>query len=586
MGDTVETSLLAKVQEDVMKYAEVISNAIKVDVVIVDQDVKRVAGTGIFKDKIGVLNKGLVFKTVIETGRAQIIVNPRKDDLCNQCANRGNCLDKMEVSTPLIYEGKIIGAIGLVCSTDKQKDRILEDLDSQMQFLYQISDFICSKIYQNEEKIMQDQRMDILKKILNNIDKGVLVLDVENKISMINNSAMRDLKLSPRYLNKKVELINKDEYLMGGELYEVKIDKKSFFLVGNIIPMHSIAKEYVRVFIFNNINKINSDVYKMTSSEREVNIDTIIGASKPMILLKEKIKKVALTNSTILISGESGTGKELVARAIHARSSRSNKPFVPVNCGAIPETLIESELFGYVKGAFTGANPHGKIGKFELANGGTILLDEIGDMPLYLQVKLLRVLQERKLVRIGSNQSVDLDIRVIAATNFNLKEKIKEKKFREDLYYRLNVIPVELPPLREREGDIELIMMKLIEKYNGHFNKYVHTVEDEAKEILLNYFWPGNVRELQNTIEFMINLSDEKGILTKEMLPDSILKNRVVESFNEKEIKTLKELEVEYIQKALDIYGTDTEGKKKAAKKLGIGIATLYRKLENKLSKR
>lgn len=574
-------SLLEKIQEDVKKYAEIISNAIKVDVEIVDINMRRVAGTGIFKEQIGEVNKGSVYKKVIETGRSQIIKNPREHEICIECIQKDSCIEKLEISTPLIYEEEIIGVIGLICSTNEQKQRILGDLDSQMQFLYQISDFICSKVYQYNESMMQEERMDVLKKILNNIDKGVIALDAENKITIINNNAMRELKLSSTDLDKRVDLIDKDEYIMGGELYELKISRRSFFLVGNIIPIHSISKEYATVFIFNNMNKINSDIYKITTSERRLDIDDIIGESKPMKMLKQKIKRIAPTQSTVLISGESGTGKELVARAIHDLSDRRHKPFVAVNCSAITETLIESELFGYVKGAFTGANANGKIGKFELANGGVILLDEIGDMPLYMQVKLLRVLQERTVTRIGSNQPIDLDIRVIAATNLDLEEQIRENKFREDLYYRLNVIPIEVPPLRNREGDIELIIDKLIDKYNVLFDKYVRGLDEECRDILLNYPWPGNVRELQNTIEFMINISDDREILTTKMLPKNILNSKdIIISQNKEDIKTLAEIEMEHIQRALDTFGRSTESKKLAAEKLGIGVATLYRKLK------
>lgn len=575
------TSLLHEIEEDVVKYAKVISNVIKVDVEIVDYNMRRVAGTGIFRDQIGAVNEGSVYRKVIETGEPQIIENPREHEICKGCINRHSCIEKLEISTPLIYEDKIIGVIGLVCSTDEQKQLILEDLDSQMQFLHQIGDFISSKVYQHNESKAQEERTEVLNKILNNVDKGVIVLGTDNSITMLNNSAMRELKLFSTDLNKRIKIVDKDEYIMGGELYEITIDSKSFLVVGNIIPIHSISKDYAKVFIFNNMTKINSDIYNITTNEKRIGLDTIIGESKCMKVLKEKIKRIASTQSTVLITGESGTGKELVARAIHHLSDRRHKPFVAVNCSAMPETLMESELFGYVKGAFTGANPNGKIGKFELANGGVILLDEIGDMPLYMQVKLLRVLQERTVTRIGSNQPIDLDIRVLAATNLDLEQRIKENKFREDLYYRLNVIPIEIPPLREREGDIELIMDKLIDKYNILFDKYVHGIEDECKDILLNYPWPGNVRELQNTIEYMINIADNIGRLTKNMLPDNVLNNRdIVFHDNRKEIKTLEEMEREYIQKALDVYGTSTEGKKLAAEKLGIGVATLYRKIK------
>lgn len=574
-------SLLERIKEDVRKYAEIISNAIKVDVEIVDENMKRVAGTGILKDQIGVLNEGSVYRKVIETGKPQIIENPRENQICIDCVQKETCIEKLEISTPLIYEESIIGVIGLVCSTDEQRAHILEDLETQMKFLYQIGDFISSKVYQYNESIMQEERTEVLGKVLNNIDKGVIVLDEQNKMTMLNNSAMRELGLSPKDLGEQIRIMDKYEYIMGGELYELKINSKSFFLVGNIIPIHSISKEYSKVFIFNNMDKISSDINKITTSEKRIDLNSIIGESPAMTILKEKIKRIAPSQSTVLISGESGTGKELVARAIHYLSDRRHKPFVAVNCSAMPEALMESELFGYVKGAFTGANPNGKIGKFELANGGVILLDEIGDMPLYMQVKLLRVLQERTVTRIGSNQAIDLDIRVIAATNLNLEERIKENKFREDLFYRLNVIPIEVPPLRERQGDVELILNKLVDKYNILFDKYIHDIDKECKEILLNYPWPGNVRELQNTIEYMINIASGTGILTKDLLPENILNNESLLHVNEGNIKTLKEIEKDYIEKALRIYGETTEGKKLAAKKLGIGIATLYRKLDS-----
>lgn len=223
------------------------------------------------------------------------------------------------------------------------------------------------------------------------------------------------------------------------------------------------------------------------------------------------------------------------------------------------------------------------MGKFELANKGIIFLDEIGDMPLYLQVKILRVLQERKLVRIGSNHLIDLDIRVIAATNKDLKKLIKENKFREDLYYRLNVIPLKIPPLRERKEDIDLLMKMLIKKYNVLFGKSVHKVDKECRDILMNYPWYGNVRELENAVEFMINMADDSGMVTMNMLPPNIVENKNSQVYGvdmDEDIKPLKDIEKEYILRALDIYGHDTKGKQLAAKRLGIGIATLYRKLE------
>src|SRR5699024_8879129 len=281
--------------------------------------------------------------------------------------------------------------------------------------------------------------------------------------------------------------------------------------------------------------------------------------------------------STVLITGESGTGKEMVATAIWKNSDRHDKQFVAINCAAIPESLLESELFGYVKGAFTGADPKGKIGKFELANNGVIFLDEIGDMPLYLQSKLLRVIQDKKITRIGSNQIIPLDVRIIAATNKDLKKMIRENQFREDLYYRLNVIPIEIPPLRERKADIVELTEHFIEHYRKMFGKNFNYIDDRAMKTLIEYPWPGNVRELENVVEYMVNMM-EYGIIDMNTLPKNIFDPLDLIIPDKNLIKPLELLEKQEIEKAINLFGDNTKGKEQAAKALGIGIATLYRK--------
>lgn len=417
------------------------------------------------------------------------------------------------------------------------------------------------------------------------MDKCVLSLDVNNYIINANQPAMKTLKLGADYSSKQVNIISKKLTILGKDIFEITIDDKYFNMVGISIPISSINEKAYNIFIFDNVN---TEIPKnMKNSNTSCALDAIIGESEVMQNLKNKIRKIADTKSTVLITGKSGTGKELVARAIHDSGERKNRPFIAINCGAIPDSLLESELFGYVKGAFSGASSEGRVGKFELANTGDIFLDEIGEMPYSLQVKLLRVLQERTLVRIGSNKLINLDLRVIAATNMDLKKMVEENKFREDLYYRLNVIPIEIPPLCERDQDLFLIIDKLIEKYNNIFNKYVHTIDDDVKEILKNYSWPGNVRELENIIEFMVNMADDSGRITKNMLYDNILKNNEniknndYISFNENDdICTIEEMEKTLIKKALKLYKDDSNCKNKAASKLGIGIATLYRKID------
>ncbi|MDC8449186.1 MAG: sigma-54 dependent transcriptional regulator [Nitrospira sp.] len=249
-------------------------------------------------------------------------------------------------------------------------------------------------------------------------------------------------------------------------------------------------------------------------------LEQMIGASEPIRHVMEFVQKVADSDSTVMIQGESGTGKELVARMLHFNSLRKDRPLVPVNCGAIPENLLESELFGHEKGAFTGAT-HARMGRFELANGGTIFLDEIGEMSLPLQVKLLRVLQEREFERVGGNRTIHVDVRIVAATNQDLEMLVEEKRFRKDLFYRLNVIPIVIPPLRERRSDIPLLIDHFLTRFNQTKHSEVSGLASDALRLLTEYDWPGNIRELENMIERLVVLK-KHGALSIEDLPEKI----------------------------------------------------------------
>ena len=313
--------------------------------------------------------------------------------------------------------------------------------------------------------------------------------------------------------------------------------------------------------------------------------ENFIGDSAPMQKVFERIEKVADTDSTILITGESGTGKELIAKAIHYNSYGRDNPFVVINCGAIPEELLESELFGHEKGAFTGAHK-ARIGRFELANGGTIFLDEIGDMSPNLQVKLLRVLQEQQFERVGSARTIKVDIRIIAATNKNLTSAVNKGTFREDLYYRLNVIPVKVPPLRQRKSDITLLVAFFVNKFNKAKRKHIKGFTSEAMDVLLQYDWPGNVRELENLVErvFILANSDEIGL---EDIPESIKgQDGTIELFETAIPKAgipfdhaVEEYEKQLILQALN--ETDWV-KTKAARLLNMNRTTLIEKMKRK----
>lgn len=299
----------------------------------------------------------------------------------------------------------------------------------------------------------------------------------------------------------------------------------------------------------------------------------IIGQSEAILKVKELISLVAAKDATILITGPSGTGKELVARAIHALSPRSEKRLVVVNCAAFPDSLLESELFGFEKGAFTGADKT-KQGRFELADGGTLFLDEIGEMPLSMQVKLLRVLEDKKIQRLGSVNEMSLDIRIVTATNRNLEAMVEEGKFREDLFYRLNVIQVNLPSLKERTGDILLLAEKFIDKFSKNMGKEVIGIAPDAAKIITGYSWPGNVRELENVIERAIVLTRTE-YLTKE---DFSGLNKTGSGITEPvEINTLAEFEREHIKNCLDNLNWSIS---QSAEKLGIHRNTLRAKIK------
>ena len=301
----------------------------------------------------------------------------------------------------------------------------------------------------------------------------------------------------------------------------------------------------------------------------------LIGNSEPMQFVYNVMDKVARTDSTVLVYGESGTGKELVARAIHYHSPRKEKPFVTVNCGGLPETLLETELFGHVKGSFTGAI-HDKEGLFQVANGGTIFLDEISATGSSIQVKLLRVLQEREIKRVGDTKNIPVDVRVVAATNKKLEDEVRVGEFREDLYYRLSVIPIQLPPLRERKDDIPILVKHLLQKHKG--NRELKSISNDIIELLTCYNWPGNVRELENVIIHAIALADTNEISVSDLPPGVINTDQEEEGMSGQNLKdVMRQREKEYINKIIKQVNGD---KKKAAQVLSIDLATLYRKLQ------
>jgi two-component system, NtrC family, response regulator HydG len=312
-----------------------------------------------------------------------------------------------------------------------------------------------------------------------------------------------------------------------------------------------------------------------TLKEKRESFHNMIGKSEKVQKIYDLIEDLADIPTTVLITGESGTGKELIAEALHYQGTRKNKPLVKVNCSALTETLLESELFGHVKGAFTGA-VRDKTGRFEMAQGGTIFLDEIGDISPALQLRLLRVLQGKEFERVGDSKTIYVDVRIVAATNKNLQEKVKLGEFREDLYYRLNVVEINIPPLRERLDDITLLLAHFIDKLNKKLNKNIKFVSVDVQKIFTQYSWPGNIRELEHTMEHAFILC-RKDIITMDDLPGKFKNFYMEKSFNKGEKESENNDEVQSILEALEKSGWN---KAKAARLLGISRRTIYRKIE------
>jgi transcriptional regulator with PAS, ATPase and Fis domain len=450
----------------------------------------------------------------------------------------------------------------------------------------------------------------ILEQILENAYEGVVVTDATGKIIMLNNAYANYLGIDAQAVigkhvtevidNTRVHAVVQSGVPEFGKLQRIGSHKAVVTRLPILFNHEVVAG--VGIVHYRELQDMKELLDKLNSLESELaqikeeyagrrathyTIQDVVGESSPVLALKKQIRKAADSNSTVLILGENGTGKELVAHAIHYLSARSNKPFVRINCAAIPAEILESELFGYVGGAFTGSNRSGKKGKIEMADGGTLFLDEIGDMSFPMQAKLLRFLQEKEIERLGENKVRQIDVRVLAATNQNLPEQIRNKQFREDLYYRLQVLQLDVPPLRERQSDILLLVDFFVEKFNRIFGKKVQSIAPEVAAILSDYHWPGNIRQLENVLERAFNMVEAEEILP-EHLPAYLWELRTSQGVSARDVaaqssinanlaNAKQNLERQQIKEILD----KTRGNKsEAARLMGITRTTLYQKLQ------
>ncbi|MCA0989054.1 sigma 54-interacting transcriptional regulator [Alkalihalobacillus algicola] len=442
-------------------------------------------------------------------------------------------------------------------------------------------------------------KCNILEKIIDNAYEWIVVVNRDGVIDYMNKTYCEFLEVeSEEVIGKHVtDVIENTRMHIVARTGELELADLQYirgnYMIANRVPIyhHDELIGAVGTVIFRDTEQwkqMNTHVkgllseleYYRSGTAKEngasYSLSDIAGVSDSIQTLKDKVKQIASGNVSVLIRGESGTGKELFAHSIHQLSERSNRPFVKVNCGAIPDQLLESELFGYEEGAFTGAKKGGKPGKFELANNGTIFLDEIGDMPVNMQVKLLRVLQDREVERLGSLQPKKVDVRIIAATNRPLEAMVEERRFREDLFYRINVIQLFIPPLRDRVKDVKPLAELFVKKIAIKTGKRVLGIEKAALQFLLQHNWPGNARELENALEAAVHLTRSE-TLDVESLPDYLTEEKTIVAAGRKLKDVMEEAEKEAIRKTLI---KCSDNKIEAAKILGIGKTSLYDKIK------
>lgn len=582
---------ISKFTSYIQNISEIVSDLFDLAITIVDRNYVRVAGTHIYKDSIGKkVENPNVFRFVMEKNKSVLIKDPRVDLVCIECQNKSHCKKTTAIYAPLRVENTVVGGIAIVAFTLEQKNHILNNTRF-FQFVEQLSDLISGKLEAEQSALKLENSLEKNIAILNAVHDGVIAVDRYGIIEQINHSASVFFHInSEQYIGKNIEqllpksiaddIIKENKQYIDKEIGITINNKKVYvFLTSHPVNRHTLSGG--AVISLKSAKEITSLARNFTLiGTQPITFENIIGQGTSFKSVKELSKRVSIGDSTVLIRGESGTGKELFARAIHNESLRSNGPFVAVNCAAIPEPLLESELFGYEEGAFTGARRGGKPGKCELAAGGTLFLDEVGDIPLFLQSKFLRMLQERTIERVGGTKTIPIDVRIIAATHRDLESMIANKEFREDLYYRINVIPIVLPPLRERRDDIYSIGKHFLSKYAMRMSKNITDISHDTIDALQNYSWPGNIRELENSIEYAVNV-ETTDIIMLNSLPIRIkadIESTNIELESPKKINdTIRAVELNEIISAINKFGWNTTGKQAAADHMGISLATLYR---------
>lgn len=562
---------LNDIYSSVQRVITAASDSLKVEVAVFNLDASIFCCTPNYLKRKGRAVHAPSINEVLSYG--SVLVNtPGEMTSCIGCRFKNNCPSTIEILSCIKAVGTVIGVIAITSFTKEGHQRISSNHQIYQDVITELSSLIGELVVNRTGDSNSSHNENIVQGIFGVSRSSLLLTDSNGIITQCNSIAIKNLNscnlmtsslwhILPENLVKRI--------LAGEEFFENEFTMKNYS--ARLTTKNIIQNDTTVAIVLRFSNEIFLDEDKSDYLSR------IVGSSPETQKLHSLINKLADSPTPVLVTGETGTGKELIAKAMHERSHRKRYPFVAINCSSIPENLFESELFGYDEGSFTGAKKGGKMGKIEMAQGGTLFLDELGEMPLCAQPKLLRVLQEYELERVGSTEKISLNIRIIAATNKNLLEMMKAGKFREDLYYRISAINIELPPLRKRTEDIMPIAHNYLKKLKQKLDTPIENFSTPVKNFFETYTWPGNIRELQNVIEYTANLSESE-LMTIDDLPEKLYLESI--KFNETKTPSKDDLEKQSILNLLEQYGYSLEGKNKISQALGISLRTLYRKME------
>lgn len=567
--------------ENELKYVlNIVKSIFDIDYAVFDVESNLVVSTDSYVKIKGMSVHAPSIQEVIMKGTVTVN-NPGHMAACMGCRFKDNCPSTIEILKSIKTNTESLGVLAFTSFSKEGHDKIVNDIDFYINIIDQYTNFLSIFIMQKYNNSHLNSTRTSLAQVLDLSDDGLITTDANGNIELINNSALEFFSSCGMNTKSIYQLFpdNIISIILSGRIlsdYKIKINNSLIKISSFPIRNDHIITGFAIKICYNTKSLLDNPMNSM-QKDLPYSLDSLKGKSDHINSIKSIVSKISASPSTVFITGETGTGKGLLAKTLHYESKRRNKPFITVNCSSIPESLFESELFGYESGAFTGARKDGKPGKFELADEGTLFLDEISEIPTNMQSKLLSVLQDSVFERIGGIVPINIDVRIIAASNRNIEEMIEKKEFRSDLFYRLNVIPIKLIPLRERREDINILSNDFLQFYNKKLKKQILGFDRSVSELFYNSHWPGNIRQLENVIEYCVNMSQNE-VITRSDLPADFLN-----SFGKGDtpVNKIKESELQIIISTIDKYGWDVKGKTMAAEELGMGLRTLYRKLND-----